>query len=693
MVSSRPIDFEALNQLHRLAGLALSPDGSQVVCSLSRPDPSPDGRGRLSQLWLLPTAGPVAARALTQCGDKDSQPAWSPDGRQIAFLARREQQGRRDESRQLYLIAADGGEARRISELAAGIEAFKWMPDGRHIVFMAWVWPELRGLAAQNRRQREFAARLESGLATSEAQYRHFDENLPVGRVLQLLRLNVASGRIRLLMEGSGLELPRAGSDADSFDISPDGRRIVFEHDPAAVQQAGQRHALAELNLAERRIRPLLDDPAWSFRAPRFAPQGGGLALLATPRQPTHTELARLALIAADAIDSAAVAWQLLPAEQAPVCEIEPSAPLRWAPDGRSIFFAAQQQGRCHLWRRPLAEAAAQRVWTGGWLQSFDIASPPEAGTTEPMLALAADSLQHPVRLLAGPLAPVSRVGPGGAALQRIDAFNDELLAGMQLGRVQEVTIKGALGEPVQMWLVFPPGFNARKKHPLLQVIHGGPYSASGDTFSYRWNAHLLASQGHVVAMVNYHGSSGFGHAFRHSIMGRMGELELQDIEAGSDWLLAQPWADRRRLYASGGSYGGFMVAWMNGHVPAGRYRAYICHAGVFDRVATWSADSYLQRHRDLGATYWADPAKVAAQNPLSFAAAMDTPTLITQGALDYRVPEHNALAYYNTLKARGVDARLLWFPDENHWILKPANSRQWYGEVHAWLARHGGPA
>jgi dipeptidyl aminopeptidase/acylaminoacyl peptidase len=195
------------------------------------------------------------------------------------------------------------------------------------------------------------------------------------------------------------------------------------------------------------------------------------------------------------------------------------------------------------------------------------------------------------------------------------------------------------------------------------------------------------------VAMVNYHGSSGFGHAFRHSIMGRMGELELQDIEAGSDWLLAQPWADRRRLYASGGSYGGFMVAWMNGHVPAGRYRAYICHAGVFDRVATWSADSYLQRHRDLGATYWADPAKVAAQNPLSFAAAMDTPTLITQGALDYRVPEHNALAYYNTLKARGVDARLLWFPDENHWILKPANSRQWYGEVHAWLARHGGPA
>ena len=418
--------------------------------------------------------------------------------------------------------------------------------------------------------------------------------------------------------------------------------------------------------------------------------------MLATPRQPTHTELARLALIAADAMDSAAPAWQLLPAEQALDCEIEPSAPLRWAPDGRSIFFAAQQQGRCHLWRRPLAEAAAQRVWTGGWLQGFDIASQPAAGATEPMLALAADSLQHPVRLLAGPLAPLARVSlvaRVGAALQRIDAFNDELLAGMQLGRVQEVTIKGALGEPVQMWLVFPPGFNARKKHPLLQVIHGGPYSASGDTFGYRWNAHLLASQGHVVAMVNYHGSSGFGHAFRHSIMGRMGRVGAAG-HRGRQRLAAGPaLGRRRRLYASGGSYGGFMVAWMNGHVPAGRYRAYICHAGVFDRVATWSADSYLQRHRDLGATYWADPAKVAAQNPLSFAAAMDTAHPDHPGRA--RLPRARAQCFgllQHLESARGRCAPAL-VPGREPLDPQARQLAPVVREVHAWLARHGGPA
>ncbi len=189
--------------------------------------------------------------------------------------------------------------------------------------------------------------------------------------------------------------------------------------------------------------------------------------------------------------------------------------------------------------------------------------------------------------------------------------------------------------------------------------------------------------------MVNYHGSSGFGHAFRDSIMGRMGELELIDIEAGTDWLLKQPWVDRKRIYASGGSYGGFLVAWMNGHVAPPRYRAYVCHAGVFDRAATWSADSYTQRPLDLHTTYWDAPAKVAAQSPVTFAARMNTPTLITHGALDYRVPDHNGLAYYNTLKARGVPSRLLWFADENHWVLKAPNSKQWYGEVFAWLETH----
>ena len=194
-----------------------------------------------------------------------------------------------------------------------------------------------------------------------------------------------------------------------------------------------------------------------------------------------------------------------------------------------------------------------------------------------------------------------------------------------------------------------------------------------------------------MIVQVNFHGSSGFGHAFRHSLIGRQGELELQDIEATTDWLRRQPWVDKDHVFATGGSYGGFLVAWMNGHVKPARYRAYVCHAGVFDRVATFSADSWPVRPKDLAANWWQDMDKVLAQSPHAAAASMGTPTLVTHGALDYRVPDANGLAYYNTLKARGVDARLLWFPDENHWILKPVNSIAWYREFAAWLARFGG--
>ncbi len=222
-----------------------------------------------------------------------------------------------------------------------------------------------------------------------------------------------------------------------------------------------------------------------------------------------------------------------------------------------------------------------------------------------------------------------------------------------------------------------------------MQVIHGGPHTAFGDGWHWRWCHQVFAAQGYVVACVNYHGSSGFGHEFLDSITGRWGEYELQDIEAGTDWLLRKPWVDAKRLVATGGSYGGYLVAWMNGHVAPGRYQAYVCHAGCYDWQAMYADDAYAWHRKELGAAYWDDPARVAAQSPHAFARHFATPTLVIHGAQDYRVPDAQGLAYYNTLKSLGVPARLVWFPDENHWVLKPRNSRLWYGEYFAWLAQH----
>ncbi len=655
----KAISVDDLWKFERLGAPALSPDGTQAVCTLQSWSMD-ENRGQTS-LWLLSTFG-GGPRRLTSCGEKDGQPAWSPSGERIAFVARREQQGSKDDGAQLYAIAPDGGEARRISHFAPGIEAFKWLPDGQRIAFVAWVWPELRGSAAQARRYKEFKERKESGYATSEAQYRYWDHHVPMGRVAHLHLLDVATGRVVDLFEGTPYELSRAEPDVNCFDVSPDGRRIVFAFDPGEEKRMDNCRALAEIELRTRRVTVIAQDKAWDMEAPRYSPDGRRIAFLAAHQGRKHTMPAQLALL------ERGERWKVVSA----AWDHALHAPLRWDDDGQSVCFAAEHEARNHLWRFDLRSRGATRIFPGGWVQGFDAAGG--------VVAVAADAMDHPVRLHAL---------RDGEPPRRLERFNDELLATLRLGTHEDVRFQGAQGDEVQMWLVYPPGFDARRKYPVLHNIHGGPHAASGDTFHYRWNNHALAAQGYVVACVNYHGSSGFGYAFLDSITHRWGELELQDIEAATNWLLKKPWSDRRRVFASGGSYGGYLVAWMNGHVKPGRYQAYVCHAGCFDWVSMFAEDAYTWFPRELGAPYWDDMARVHAQSPHAFAAAMKTPTLVIHGALDYRVPDGQGLAYYNTLKARGVDARLLWFPDENHWVLKPRNSKLWYAEFFEWLKRH----
>ena len=220
----------------------------------------------------------------------------------------------------------------------------------------------------------------------------------------------------------------------------------------------------------------------------------------------------------------------------------------------------------------------------------------------------------------------------------------------------------------------------------MMHSIHGGPHAAHHDGWHFRWNTQVLAGAGRVVVCVNYHGSSGFGQAFLETITGRYGEKELADHEAATDFMLAQGYVDPDRLTAAGGSFGGYMVAFMNGHVD--RYKAFVCHAGCYDWVSMMATDGYRFFANELGAFHWEDEARVMRQSPHHYVKNAKTPTLVIHGELDYRVPATQGLQYYDTLKAKEVPARLVYFPDENHWILKPQNSRLWYQEFFAWLDR-----
>jgi dipeptidyl aminopeptidase/acylaminoacyl peptidase len=441
--------------------------------------------------------------------------------------------------------------------------------------------------------------------------------------------------------------------------------------------------ALAEIQLRGSSVvavRDVLKDKAWDFAGPSFSPNGNQLAFLASHQAIKHTQPNHLALLDLKSSKGthsnlAKPKWQTISAKW----DREPQAPLKWSEDGGALLCKAEDKGRQHVWRFDIATSTPSVVAEGGTVHAFDEA----AG----QLVTLIDRAVHPGRI------HVMKVNEAGQAVsaeyKRIEHFNDDLLNGISLGTTEEHWYKGAQGDDVQVWLHFPPGFNKDKKHPLLHTIHGGPHTGPGDVWHWRWNYHVFAAQGYVVANVNYHGSSGFGLKFLDSITHKWGELELQDMEACTDWLRKKTWIDKGRVFATGGSYGGYMVAWMNAHVKPGKYQAYVCHAGCYDWVGMFSDDAYGWHAQELGGWYWNDMQKVHAQSPHAFAANMKTPTLVIHGAKDYRVPDAQGLAYYNTLKAKGVEARLLWYPDENHWILKPANNVIWYHEFFDWIKRH----
>jgi dipeptidyl aminopeptidase/acylaminoacyl peptidase len=291
-------------------------------------------------------------------------------------------------------------------------------------------------------------------------------------------------------------------------------------------------------------------------------------------------------------------------------------------------------------------------------------------------------SLSHPAALFA--------IGADGRGELPLESPNRPLFDHAAVGVTREFTVKGWGGDPIQVWVTYPPNFDPKKKWPLLHSIHGGPHAAHTDGWHYRWNTQVFAAHGYVVVGVNYHGSSGFGQQWMETITADYGRREFADTEAATDFMLRRGYIDRNRLVATGGSYGGYMVAYMNGHTD--RYRTFVCHAGCYDWVSMMATDGYMFFAKELGAFHWDNPARVMQQSPHHFAKRFKTPTLVIHGELDYRVPATQALQYYNTLHARQIPTRLVYFPDENHWILKPQNSRLWYREFFDWIKRYAAP-
>ncbi len=659
-MKTKPITAEDLWKLERPAQPTLSPDGAQACVSITSYDMK-ENKGRAS-LWLLSAFG-GEPRRLTTAGEKDGEPRWSPDGRWIAFVAKRSGiDGAKDDAEtQVYMIAPDGGEARRLTDIATGAFGIKWFPDSRRIAFLSWVWPDTKGFEKLRKRYKDFKDDKVKAHVVEHSAYRFWDHWLSDGRVLHLFTVDVDTGRMRDLFAGSRYELVKADPGADSYDISPDGGEIAFPFDPAEDKRFDHDHEMVALDVARKRFRSLTAGSKLNHESPRYSPDGRWLAVLTQDLAKGPIAPHKLTLIdrASGNLEIVKASWDRFV-----------HAPLAWTPDSAAVVFAAEDDARQHLFRWAIGKRAPQVMARGGTITDFSLAAD--------CVAYVRNDMSTPPQVFWASATEEPR---------RIDRFNDAVTARLRMGEVREFRIKGFGGDEIQMWAIYPPDFDPRKKWPLLHNIHGGPHSMWGDNFHFRWNNQAFAAQGYVVCCVNYHGSSSFGQGFKASIDHEFGKRELFDVEAGTDFMLEQGYIDPDRLVAAGGSYGGYMVAWMNGHTD--RYKAYVCHAGCFDWVAMFSDDAWYWHPKELGAWYWEDMKRVESQNPRARVKRMKTPTLVIHGLLDYRVPDSQGLAYYNTLKAKGVPARLVFFPDENHWILKPQNSRLWYREFFAWLGRY----
>jgi dipeptidyl aminopeptidase/acylaminoacyl peptidase len=340
--------------------------------------------------------------------------------------------------------------------------------------------------------------------------------------------------------------------------------------------------------------------------------------------------------------------------------------------DGSSILLGVEEEGSHAIYLTDLDGAGPKRQLRGVNVSSLS------ASADRSVLVGSRSSL----------LAPAEVVRIRGDRVEPITRLNEELLAGVAMPACESVRWKGALDAMVQGWLLKPPGFDPARKHPFLLWIHGGPQGAWLDAWSHRWNPAVYAAQGYVVLLPNPHGSTGFGQQFTEQISGDWGGACFSDLMKGVDWAIAQGFVDADRMAAAGGSFGGYMVNWILGHST--RFKALVSHAGVYNLDSMYGVTEELWFPEwDLRGTPWKNGGNYEEFSPHRFAANFRTPTLVIHGELDYRVPVGEGFQLFTALRRQGVEAKLLYFPDEGHWVNKPKNSRLWNETVSAWFERH----
>jgi len=654
----RPMTFDDLVAMHRVSDPQMSPDGRYIAYTVATPDR--EANRVAPNIWIVSTSG-GEPRQLTR-GGSDQRPRWSPDGKTIAFVSAR------DGAQQVYWISLAGGEATRLTSLSGGADNELWSADGKTIAFVSSVYPDCAEDECNVKRDAEKQKSKMKARVYTKLLYRHWTTWWD-GKRSHLFVISAEGGKPRDLTPGADYDVPPFNLGApEAIGFSPDSAELAFTANTdkdAATSTNGDIFTVAvNGSSVPKRI---TDNPGNDW-GPVYSPDGKWIAY-------------RSQLTPGYEADR----WRLMIFERASGKHTELTQNFdrnvdayEWTPDSKAVFFKAEDQAQMPVYSLAASPGSTpSKVIADGFNMEFDLS---RDGRT---IAFTRTSLTMPPEVFVAK--------SDGSDARQLTHHNDARLAQLDISKAESFWFAGAEGTKVNGLIVRPPNFDAAKKYPLLFLVHGGPQGAWDDEWGYRWNPEVMAAPGYVVVMVNPRGSTGYGQKFTAEISKDWGGKVYTDLMDGLDAAIAKyPFIDGTNVCAAGASYGGYMMDWMATHT--GRFKCIISHAGPYDARGMYATEELWFQEWEFGGTPWEHPELYDKWSPDKYAGALGkfkTPTLVVGGELDFRIPYSQDLEFFSALQRQGVPSKLVIFPDEGHWVLKPLNSEFWYKTFLDWLANY----
>jgi dipeptidyl aminopeptidase/acylaminoacyl peptidase len=653
LAQKQPFDVDALLRIARISDPQVSPDGHLVAFTVQTVDMAENRKP--TAIWIVSVNG-GAPRQITNEGSVNERPRWSPDSKHIAFVSNR------SGTRQIWLMDASGANPKQITNLSTEADGVVFAADGKHLVFTSSVYPDCHDEACNSHRVQQDKDEKVLARVYDSLLYRHWTD-WQSARRSHLFSLELGTGKAIDLTPGDRDAPPFSMGGPDNYAISPDSTEVCFamNADPVPATSTNTDLFVAPMGggAAKRITSNLAAD-----ESPQYSPNGKYLAWRSQSRPGYESDR-----------------WQLMVMERVTGNAVSVTESLdrsvdsfAWSPDSGHLFYTAVDRGRKHINVIPAGGGGTREV-TSGNVSMDDMQFTPDGKT----MVYTQQSGSSPAELY--------RASSTGGPPVPLTHLNDALLANYQLTPLDEHWVTSPDNTRIHTFLVKPPGFREDRKYPVLFLIHGGPQGEWGEDWSYRWNAQVFAGAGYVVVMPNPRGSFGYGQKFTDDINADWGGKPYDDVMAVVDYAASLPWTDSTRMGAAGASYGGYMIDWMLGHTN--RFQVFVSHAGVFDlRSMAGATEELWFPLWEFQGMPWDNPDLYAKLSPSYFVKDFKTPTLVVAGELDFRVPYTQSLQLYTALQLQKVSSRLIVFPDEGHWVLKPQNSAFWYRHVLDWIGQ-----